>query len=193
MTLQSFAVVVFGYMATANAGRYKKKQPNILLMFPDELRYDWGGTVNNPYYNNSDSPHPYLQLKVPNIDAIAKNGVRFTRAVVPTPVCAPSRACLASGREYDYAGQGENAASISPLKDQDFDVVEMPTFYQALQRAGVWTMVTGRDDLTKKTGPGLTGMYHTAELGFNDSARCAGSVDVTWGECRGALKETLYI
>ena len=62
----------------------------------------------------------------------------------------------------------------------------MPTFYQELQRQGYWTMVTGRDDLTKRTGPGLRGDFHTAELGFNDSARCGGSVDVTWGECGGA-------
>ena len=47
-------------------------------------------------------------------------------------------------------------------------------------------MITGRDDLTKRTGPGLDGLYHTQKLGFNDSARCAGSVDVTWGECGNA-------
>jgi hypothetical protein len=156
-------------------------KPSILLMFPDELRYDWGGTHNNPYYGQQQLP-----LHMPNIDALAKRGVRFTRAVVPSPVCAPSRACLASGREYDPAAQGANGMSVAPSRDGDFDVEEMPTFYQELQRQGYYTMVTGRDDLTKRTGPGLNGQYHTAALGFNDSARCAGSVDVTWGECGSA-------
>lgn len=147
----------------------------------DELRYDWGGTHNNPYYT-----HDQLPLRMPNIDALAQRGVRFTRAIVPSPVCAPSRACLASGREYDPAGQGGNGASVAPSRDGDFDVEQIPTFYQELQRQGYYTMVTGRDDLTKRTGPGLDGQFHTAALGFNDSARCGGSVDVTWGECGGA-------
>ena len=143
--------------------------------------YDWGGLHANPYYTPEQLP-----LRLPHVDALAQRGVRFTRAHVASPVCAPSRACLASGREYDPAGQGGNGASVAPTRDGDFDVEEMPTFYQQLQRQGYWTMVTGRDDLTKRTGPGLRGDFHTAELGFNDSARCGGSVDVTWGECGGA-------
>ena len=166
-------------LAAAAAARARK--PSILLMFPDELRYDWGGVVTSPYYTAEQLP-----IKLPNIDGLAARGTRFTRAVVPSPVCAPSRACLASGREYDPAGQGENGVSVAPTKDGDFDVEEIPTLYQALQAAGYWTMVTGRDDLTKRTGPGLRGDFHTAALGFNDSARCGGSVDVTWGECGGA-------
>ena len=67
-------------------------RPNILLMFPDQLRYDWGGLANNPYYSRANLP-----LKTPNFDKLALNGVRFTRAVVAAPVCAPSRACLAAG------------------------------------------------------------------------------------------------
>ena len=149
-------------------------------MFPDELRYDWGGLHNNPYVSEGSLP-----IRLPNIDGLAERGVRFTRAVVPAPVCAPSRACLASGREYDTAGQGENGESVAPSRDGTFDVAQIPTFYQALQQAGYWTMVTGRDDLTKRTGPGLHGQYHTQALGFNDSARCGGSVDATWGECSG--------
>ena len=143
--------------------------------------YDWGGLHANPYYTPEQLP-----LRLPHVDALAQRGVRFTRAHVASPVCAPSRACLASGREYDPAGQGGNGASVAPTRDGDFDVEEMSTFYQQLQRQGYWTMVTGRDDLTKRTGPGLRGDFHTAELGFNDSARCGGSVDVTWGECGGA-------
>lgn len=198
--------------ASAKATPRRSRRPNILLMFPDELRYDWGGlhvrmarfyipecpalrllarcgcgllltgvpVQNNPYYSAGDLP-----LKTPNFDSLARQGVRFTKAVVPAPVCAPSRACLASGREYDPAGQGSNGNSVAPIRDGTFDVGEIATFYQALQRQGYWTMVTGRDDLTKRTGPGLHGQYHTAALGFNDSARCGGSVDATWGECGG--------
>ena len=51
--------------------------PNILLFFPDELRYDWGGVKNNPYYNNTEFP-----LHTPHFDWLAEGGVRFTKAYV---------------------------------------------------------------------------------------------------------------
>jgi hypothetical protein len=74
-------------------------QPNILLFFPDEWRYDWGGLKNNPYYTADTLP-----LRTPHFDWVAGTGTRFTRAYVGAPVCAPSRACLASGRQYDQQG-----------------------------------------------------------------------------------------
>lgn len=57
-------------------------------------RYDWGGIANNPYYDQDTLP-----LITPNFDELGRSGVRFTRAFVGAPVCAPSRACLASGRQ----------------------------------------------------------------------------------------------
>ena len=111
--------------------------PNIVLFFPDELRYDWGGIRNNPYYSAEDLP-----LITPNIDAVATNGTRFTRAFVGAPVCAPSRACLASGRQYDDAGVPMNFHN-------DFNL-SVPTFYRVLRDDGGYhTMVVGRDDLDK--------------------------------------------
>ena len=62
-----------------------------------ELRYDYGGLHNNPYYPTRAE----LPIFTPHFDLIAASGVRFTHAFVGAPVCAPSRACLASGRQYD--------------------------------------------------------------------------------------------
>jgi len=82
----------------AHTAAVKKTRPNILLFFPDELRYDFGGLHNNPYY---PAGRAQLPIFTPNFDKVAAQGVRFTRAFVGAPVCAPSRACLASGRQYD--------------------------------------------------------------------------------------------
>ena len=65
--------------ARARAGA--KQKPNVLLFFPDEFRYDWGGLHNNPYYTQEDLP-----LYTPHFDEIAANGTRFTRAFVGAPV-----------------------------------------------------------------------------------------------------------
>lgn len=108
------------------------RRPNILLFFPDELRYDWGGLHNNPYYSPRDLP-----IYTPHFDTIAKQGVRFTRAFVGAPVCAPSRACLASGRQYDQNTVRLISSSV------DFLCVEMEEgfLYQAVCPA------TGADEL----------------------------------------------
>ena len=62
------------------------KGPNILLLFPDQWRYDWDGFTRD---NQPDIPGPMLH--VPTTRKVASEGTRFTTAYVPAPVCAPSR------------------------------------------------------------------------------------------------------
>ena len=111
------------------------RPPNILLLFPDQWRYDWDGF---PRVNQPNIPGPMLH--VPHTRALAARGVRFTTAYVPAPVCAPSRACLAAGREYD--------AARVPSNQHDYPV-DQRTFYGALRDRGYHVMTVGKDDLTK--------------------------------------------
>lgn len=137
-------------------------KPNFLMLFPDQWRFDWGTGIH--------IPNVTLPLKVPFIDSLRKNGTQFTQAFVAAPVCAPSRSCLASGREYDYAGVPCNFCNDYPITQT--------TFYTVLQQAGYWTMSTGKDDLTKDSQPGNDGEYHRKELGWSDALRCSGKMDV---------------
>ena len=119
-------------LSSARADR-QKRTPNILLLFPDEWRFDWDGI------NDATIP-----LRVPFVQKAAAQGTRFTRAIVASPVCAPSRSCLASGREYDSAGVPSNFQNDYP--------VEQTTFYKLLRdQGGYWTMTVGKDDLTKSS------------------------------------------
>lgn len=151
--------------------------PNILLLFPDQWRYDWDGF---PRDNQPTSPGSLLH--VPTTRTIAAAGTRFTTAYVPAPVCAPSRSCLAAGREYDLAGV--------PSNGYDYPI-NQTTFYDVMREQGYHVMTTGKDDLTKasqlgsKTGyPGCPqckpgdGQYHLKELGFSDALRYSGKIDV---------------
>ena len=83
------------------------QQPNILFFFPDQHRHDWIGT------------EPDNAVRTPYLDKLAQNGVRFTNAVTPSPVCAPARACLASGMEYDYCAVPDNGYNY-PLENWTF-------------------------------------------------------------------------
>lgn len=88
-----------------------KGMPNLLLLFPDEWRYDWAGFE----YPHTSTSETHIPLKLPVTAGLAARGTRFTQAYVPAPVCAPSRSCLAAAREYDFAGVPSNFANDCTL------------------------------------------------------------------------------
>ena len=59
--------------------------PNVLLIISDQIHHQVLGAAGNPI------------IKTPNIDRLAREGVRFTHAVCPTPFCSPTRASMLSG------------------------------------------------------------------------------------------------
>src|SRR5262245_19181456 len=88
------AVVILGALAppavAADAPKY-----NVLFLLVDDLRPELG------CYG-----HP--TVKTPNIDALAKAGVRFDRAYVQFPLCCPSRSSMLTGRYPTTTGVLDN-------------------------------------------------------------------------------------
>jgi arylsulfatase len=137
------------------AGR--NRQPNFLFLFPDQLRFDW------------ISGYPGIPVRTPNLDRLAGRGVRFRKAVVASPLCAPSRACLASGKEYDRCGVASNGNNY-PLSQT--------TYYSLLRDSGYHVMGCGKLDLHKATLDwGLDGKRLLPEWGFSDGIDNAGKFD----------------
>ena len=65
------------------------RRPNLLLLLPDQHRADWLAGGDQP-------------LRTPALQRLAARGVSFQRAYGTSPLCAPSRASLASGRHYAH-------------------------------------------------------------------------------------------
>jgi len=63
------------------------KQPNILVILADDMGYGDPGCYN-----------PKSKIATPNIDRLAHEGMRFTDAHAPGPLCHPSRYGLMTGR-----------------------------------------------------------------------------------------------
>ncbi len=61
------------------------KPTNILLIHSDQHRYDCLGANGHPF------------LRTPHIDRLAREGIRFTHAFTPVPLCTPARNCLLYG------------------------------------------------------------------------------------------------
>jgi len=68
-------------------------RPNVVLIVVDDLGYG-----DTSIYNQRDD------IDTPNIDALAKNGVRFTHMHSSSPACAPTRYSLMTGN-YPYRGR----------------------------------------------------------------------------------------
>jgi len=83
------------------------KKPNVLIIYPDQLRrYSagfWSEEKYRPYAQGA--PDPVL---TPNIDALAKNGVVFQNAVSNFPLCSPARGMFLSGRYPEQNGIWNN-------------------------------------------------------------------------------------
>ncbi len=74
----------------------QEKQPNIIFLFADDAGYaDFG-------FQGSKS------MITPNLDQLAKRGVRFLQAYVSHPTCGPSRAGIMTGRYQHRFGYEEN-------------------------------------------------------------------------------------
>ena len=71
----------------------KKEQPlNVLMISIDDLN-DWVGVLG-----------AYPNVKTPNIDRLANEGILFTNAHCQAPICGPSRASLLSGLRPSTTG-----------------------------------------------------------------------------------------
>ena len=62
------------------------KQPNIILIFPDQHRGDILGCLGDPV------------VITPNLDKLASEGVLFTECFTNSPLCMPARATLMTGK-----------------------------------------------------------------------------------------------
>jgi len=76
-------------------------KPNILFLMTDQHRFDCLSCMGNSI------------LKTPNIDQLADEGICFTKAYTPSPVCGPARAAIFSGKYPPSCGVVENWLGFS--------------------------------------------------------------------------------
>jgi arylsulfatase A-like enzyme len=94
------------------------RRPNILFAIADDASWKHFGAYGCNW------------VKTPAFDRVAGQGILFTRAYTPNAKCAPSRACILSGRN---SWQLEEAANHSPLFPTQFK-----TYAEALAEHGYW-------------------------------------------------------
>ncbi len=98
--------------------------PNILIVLSDDHSWSHVGCYGNP------------DIKTPNLDAFAKEGMRFDRYYVGTPQCVPSRATMLTGR---------GAIDIQMTRFSAALPRDIPIYPEHLRKAGYFAGVAGRN------------------------------------------------
>src|SRR5450755_2364658 len=122
MNTHTLARLVCLTLASAQADEGPKR-PNVILIIADDMAWDDCGAFGNP------------RVKTPNIDKLARGGMRFDRAFVTASSCSPSRSSLITGR-YPHSTDAEELHWPLPP--------EQITFVEKLKASGYWTAGAGK-------------------------------------------------
>lgn len=158
------ALVCIGSRALEAASK-----PNIILVMPDDVGYGDFSIHGNPI------------IRTPNIDAFAKQCVRFTDFHV-SPTCAPTRCALMTGRHEFKSGVTH---TIYERERMSLKAVTLP---QMLKRTGYSTGIFGKWHLGDEPA------YQPGRRGFDEVfIHGAGGIGQTYmGSCGDAPGNTYF-
>jgi N-sulfoglucosamine sulfohydrolase len=117
-------IILAGSCRSIHQKQEEPRRPNILFAIADDASWKHFGAYGCTW------------VKTPAFDRVAGEGIMFTRAYTPNAKCAPSRACILTGRN---SWQLEEAANHSPLFP-----VKFKTYAEALAENGYWTGSTAK-------------------------------------------------
>ena len=151
------------------------RAPNVVLIVADDLGWTDTGAYGSQYY------------ETPNIDRLAREGMRFTDAYA-NPNCAPTRAALLTGRYSPRTGVytvGDGARGFEQFRKlvPAPNVTNLPlsevTFGESLQLAGYRTAVMGKWHMgTGEHAPEKQGF--DLNVGGNDTGSPKGGYFAPW-------------
>lgn len=140
--MKSIKVALLGFIAlgavtlAAEAGILaasgKEPQPNVVIIFADDLGYGDLGSFGHPYN------------RTPNIDDLAAQGQRWTDFYVAAPVCSPSRGALLTGKLPVRTGLYGNQISVYFPNDAGGMPADEVTLPEALKKVGYKTGIFGK-------------------------------------------------
>lgn len=123
--LVALAAVLAGCAPRQAATTPERRPPNIVFLLTDDHRWDALGAAGNTI------------IQTPQLDDLARSGVRFRNAFVTTPICMTGRASVLSGQYERRHGIHNFATSFSPEAFAQ-------TYPALLRAAGYWSGFIGK-------------------------------------------------
>lgn len=119
-----FAVIACVCWGLSSA--FAQNKPNIVIFIADDLNQQDVGCYGN------------IDVKTPNMDLLAAEGMRFNRAYAAAPMCAPSRSAMFTGLYPFRNGSQMNHFTVKP------NTQNLPQF---LQKLGYRVVISGKTDV----------------------------------------------
>jgi arylsulfatase A-like enzyme len=146
-------LALLGSQAGARSNAPAPQRPNILIIVADDLGYSDIGSFGS-------------EIRTPNLDRLARSGVRLTNFHTYA-ACSPTRAALLTGASPHNAGFGTMAGDWTPQTEgkRGYEAVlthRVATIAEILGRAGYRTMLSGKWDMGGARDPA----YRPAARGF---------------------------
>ena len=149
-TMLAVTTVVFSLLCfSCSVAEAQRRPPNILVIVTDDMGYGDIGI------------HGSKDIPTPNIDALAKVGIRFTDAYVSGPYCSPTRAGLLTGRYPQRFGHEFNLNMSPDYSDFGLPLSET-TMADRFKAAGYRTALVGKWHL------GFGDKFHPMARGFDE-------------------------
>jgi len=166
------AAVLLGAAGCGTPSRPADRPPNVVLILVDDLRWDDLGIEGHPF------------AETPNIDQLAREGVRFRNAFATTPLCSPSRAAILTGQYAHTNGIIDNTA-------RDSTSHRLETFARPLARAGYQTGFFGKWHMGNDDNPRPGFTHWVAMRGQGEAIDPFFNVDGTRRQERGYVTDLL--
>ncbi|WP_447640802.1 MULTISPECIES: sulfatase family protein [Chitinophagaceae] len=143
-----FNAFLFLQLTTDAQVKKEQKRPNVIIIYTDDQGY-----ADLNIYGSKD-------LVTPNMDNLARSGVRFTNFYSAAPICSPSRASLMTGRYPQRAQLPEMASSkegVDGMPGSQYTLGEL------FKNAGYYTVHIGKWHLgyTEETEPNAQGFDYS--------------------------------
>ena len=146
-----FSLLLLFIFSLASLADNRPTKPNVLLILTDDL-----GWQDVKCYD-IDEPSP---METPNIDSLAKQGVKFWQAYAPAPTCAPSRCAIMSGNHPARAQKTHVVGGAPPTPNHKYGWTMMAPWYSGRMPANEKTIAK----VLKTNGyvTGHSGKWHMA-------------------------------
>lgn len=137
-------------LATTVAFAASPARPNVIFIVADDLGYGELGTYGG------------REIPTPNLDGLARSGVRFTNGYVTASFCGPSRAALLTGRYQARFGYESNVIGAANADSRNGLSLTERTIADHMRSVGYATGLVG------KWHQGGTAAFHPLRRGFDE-------------------------
>ena len=160
-----YAVILINIFFISCQKPRKINPPNVLIIIADDLGWSQIGCYGSTFY------------ETPNIDKLAKSGIRFSNAYSAASICSPTRAAIMTGKyparldltDFIPGNFPKNKPLLTPDNWQKYLPLDEETIGEKMEASGYSTGFFGKWHLSKEKLPPESLPHNPSKQGFKET------------------------